>query len=230
VDYTALSPEALVLVCSQSGNVDAWEEFVRRFHRLIATVVLRTARRWNENSPQVIDDLVQETYLKICADGCSLLRDFQPAHKDSIYGYIKVITANLVHDHFKASRSQKRRGDAATDSMEEVEGSEPMPLASKSVVETVERNILFQEIDACLRSIGQGPNADRDRRIFWLYYRLGLAASAIASLPTIGLSTKGVESTLLRLTRHVRQQFALGKQSKANEEGKIEGIRPGESF
>jgi RNA polymerase sigma-70 factor, ECF subfamily len=229
VDYTALSPEALLRVCSQTGNVDAWEEFVRRFHRLISTVVLRTARRWNENSPQVIDDLVQETYLKICADGCSLLREFQPAHKDSIYGYIKVITANLVHDHFKASRSQKRRGDTVSDSME-AEGAEPLSLPSKSSVERVERNILLQEIDVCLRSMRQDANADRDRRIFWLYYRLGLAANAIASLPTISLSTKGVESTLLRLTRHVRQKLVRGAQSKAGKEERDKGIRPSDSF
>jgi RNA polymerase sigma-70 factor, ECF subfamily len=40
--------------------------------------------------------------------------------------------------------------------------------------------------------------------IFWLYYRDGLTARAIAQLPGIRLSVKGVESTIHRLTRRVR--------------------------
>jgi RNA polymerase sigma-70 factor (ECF subfamily) len=229
VDYTALSPEALVLLCAQSDDAGAWEEFVRRFHRLIATVVLRIARRWDEHSPQTIEDLVQETYLKLCADHFALLRKFEPSHENAIYGYIKVLTANLAHDHFKATRSQKRGGDAVTDSMD-TECAGPAPPASRADRPTVEQDILIQEIDACLRSFDQGPNAVRDRRIFWLYYRIGLPASAIAALPTVGLSTKGVESTLLRLTRHVRQQLASGKRPKAGKEGNSEGILPSESF
>ena len=38
VDYLGLSVEDLVRACAQTGEPAAWEEFVRRFHRLIATV------------------------------------------------------------------------------------------------------------------------------------------------------------------------------------------------
>jgi len=41
------------------------------------------------------------------------------------------------------------------------------------------------------------PNYIRDCAIFWLYYRQGLTAKAIAQLPDIGLTVKGVEKYIV---------------------------------
>jgi len=207
VEYLALSAEDLVRACSQTGDSAAWEEFVRRFHRLIATVALRTARRCGKTSPHVIDELVQETYVKLCSDNFRLLRTFEPRHPDAFYGFLKVVTANLVLDHFKATRSEKRGSGTA-----EVPSESPVNAASDAcaadvTVESSERRVLLQELDAILRKLAKGPNLDRDRRIFWLYYRVGLTAHNIASLPSIGLTTKGVESTILRLVRLLRREM-----------------------
>jgi RNA polymerase sigma-70 factor (ECF subfamily) len=207
MDCGSLSTEELVLRCGQSGDAAAWEEFIRRFHRPIATVVLRVARRWGVSSPQLIDDLVQDTYLKLCANDFRLLRSFKAHHPDAFYGYLKVVAANLVHDHFKAAHSAKRGSGAA----EVAEHPEITPAANFAATPTAaqitERQILLQQLDALLRKLAQGPHLERDCRVFWLYYRTGLTASAIAALPSIGLSTKGVESTLLRLTRLLRQEM-----------------------
>src|SRR6266853_1017087 len=101
-------PGELIRACSYAADTPAWEEFIRRFHPMIAGVALRTARHWGEVSPQIVDDLVQETYLKLCCDSCRLLREFESRHPDAIYGFLKVVTANVVHDHFKAVRATKR--------------------------------------------------------------------------------------------------------------------------
>jgi len=212
MDYVALSAEHLVQACAQTGDAAAWEEFIRRFHRLISTVVLRVARRWGESSRQVIDDLVQDTYLKLCADECHLLRSFKAHHADAFYGYLKVMTANLVHDHFKAIHSAKRGSGAAEVTDDETVRSAWYPRGAPGVAHSSERRILLQELDGLLRKLAQGPHLERDRRVFWLYYRAGLTASAIATLPSIGLSTKGVESTILRLTRLLRQEMVEGRR------------------
>jgi RNA polymerase sigma-70 factor (ECF subfamily) len=204
VDYTSLPADDLVKTCLSAGSPGAWEEFVRRFQKLIATVALRTARRCGDSDPQLIDDLVQETYLKLCSDDARLLRSFASRHEGAIFVYLKVVTANLVHDHFKATRSQKRGG--TTDRLH----PENMESSIAGVASDFDREILIREIDACLQSVCEGANARRDREIFWLYYRTGLSASAIASLPMIQLSTKGVESTLLRLGRLVRERLRPG--------------------
>ena len=58
--YRNLSATELVRACVDSADQEAWGEFVRRFQPVIAGVALRTARRWGEASPLVIEDLVQE--------------------------------------------------------------------------------------------------------------------------------------------------------------------------
>jgi RNA polymerase sigma-70 factor (ECF subfamily) len=203
--------EDLVLACLQAGDESAWAEFVRRFHPLIASVVIRVARQWGETSPQTIDDLIQDTYLKLCADRSNFSQRFKPAHCDAIFGYIKVFTANLVHDHFKAHRSQKRN-TATTTSIDAIPALHPGAALTVSSDAAFNRTVLIHQIDACLQTIAPGPEGRRDRRIFWLYYRVGLPASEIAALPSIGLSTKGVESTLLRLSRQIRERLIESPQ------------------
>lgn len=207
LDYTAISPEDLLIACLHSDDDSAWAEFVHRFHPLIAGVVIRVAQQWGETSPQAMDDLIQETYLKLCSDKSRILQNFKSLHKDAIYGFIKVFTANLTHDHFKATRSQKRGGGDVSVSIDDHESDRASPeLATRR--STIEHGVLMQEIDACVKAVTAGPDAERDRRIFWMYYRVGLPASAIAALPMVGLSTKGVESTIFRLTRQVRHRLA----------------------
>jgi len=159
-----------------------------------------------------------------------LLRSFQPLPEQAVFGYVKVFAANLAQDYFKASRAKKRGGSYTTDSLEvqtEKEGVQEL----RSTAAIVERKVLVDEVSACLDQIVMSsPSSQRDRRIFWLYYRAGLAASEIAALPTIRLNTKGVESTILRLSRMVRQRLAMSRQPDARTAGPIEGIGHTESL
>lgn len=202
--YSSLSNEELIRACAESGTPAAWEEFVRRFQPLIARVALRTAQRWGEAHAAPLDDLVQEAFLKLCAGQGRLLREFESRHPNAIFGYIKIVTANVVHDHFRPAHVRQRKEQA------EPGGHPPEDPAAPGGAQTIEREVLLREVDACLCEHAQGKHSLRDRLVFWLYYRQGLTARAIASLPGMGLSTKGVESVLQRLTRLVRE--ALGRK------------------
>jgi RNA polymerase sigma-70 factor, ECF subfamily len=201
----SLSIEELLRRCSASGSVDAWQEFVRRFHRLIATVVLNTAFRFRDSSKQTVDDLVQETYLKLCTDNYSILRNFEQQHPEAFIGFIKVVTANVVRDHFKAAYSGKRGASRVGQIAEEfvpaaLEGADGSPKA-------IERAVLIQEVKQYLELCVFGPDHERNSRIFWLYYRVGLSSRAISSLPGVGLTSKGVESIILRITKDLRERM-----------------------
>jgi RNA polymerase sigma-70 factor, ECF subfamily len=207
--YPSISIEELVRQCSASRSPDAWEEFVRRFHRLIATVILRTASRLGDSSKQTVDDLIQETYLKLCADDFRILRSFEHQHPDAFTGYVKVVTANVVRDHFKSAHTRKR-GAGNLEQLEEdfvPAAGENSPGSPKSI----EREILIQEIATHLHRSMTGPDQERNTQIFWLHYRAGLSARAIANLPGIGLTTKGVESIILRITKELRAQMGEPK-------------------
>ena len=76
-----------------------------------------------------------------------------------------------------------------------------------------------------------GPDQERNRTIFWLHYRAGLSARAIAELPGMGLTTKGVESILMRITRELRERMSATKPGVRQEfRDPSEGIMPAESF
>ena len=227
VDYSELPANDLFLECLRTGDEPAWSEFVHRFQPLIASVVLRVARQWGESSPNVIDDLIQETYLKLCADRLRIFRSFRPMHPDAVYGYVKVFAANMARDHFKASHAIKRGSLTGT--------AAPADHAPASVGDlhaqlSVETTLLVGQVTDCLQNVTSGPTAKRDRTIFWLYYRVGLPASAIAKLPTVELSTKGVESTIRRVTGAIREELARRKQSRSALEEQRKGMRPAESF
>jgi len=227
--YSSISVEELARRCCASGEVEAWEEFVRRFHRLIAKVVLRVAARYGDSSVSTVEDLIQETYLKLCADNYRILRDFEHRHCNAFVGFVQVMAANVVHDHFKSSFA-KRRGANRVEVMSEdlvlIAGVE-----SSGSPRAIERIVLIQQVQRYLNDCVAGVDQDRNIRVFWLYYRVGLSASAIAALPGIGLTTKGVESLLLRITRELRERMASSRPlSQGVVQEVAEGILPAESF
>jgi RNA polymerase sigma-70 factor (ECF subfamily) len=190
--------EELIRACAEVGDAAAWEEFVRRFHELIASVVWRTTRRCGSDSVALVQDLIQETYLKICADPRRLLAEFTPRHPEAFFGYLKVVTSNVVLDYFRGQRAHKRGSGRSESSIDEVIGGSDST-ASATAEQDVHRYILMKEMDSILRASLDADNKERDLQIFWLYYRYGLSASAIAELPSVSLTVKGVESVLQRL-------------------------------
>jgi len=201
--FAKLSSPDLVRACAASCDERAWAEFIRRFHVVIAAAAQRTARLWQEPSNAQLDDLVQDTYLKLCES--RLLASFHPQREDSIYAFLKVVAANVVHDHFKSENASKR-GARQTDPI-----SEPVEidrrLANTRAFDVATQRLQLDQIDRVLIRVTAGKNTkeqEKKRTIFWLRHRLGLTASEIASIPDIGLTTEGVESVLLRLATMIR--------------------------
>lgn len=205
---------SLLSLCLRSRDELLWTEFIRRSQPVISGVVIKAVRRWTRPTPSLVDDLVQETYLKLFANKARALRRFVCHHENALYGFLKVIASNVVQDHFRCSRSQKRGSGREEESIEQADvkavsgGLIGRRVSAIAVLHHgLERRILLRDIDAYLKSRASEPTFVRDYTIFWLYYREGMTAKAIAGISSIGLSVKGVESTLLRLTRLVRIRF-----------------------
>lgn len=220
--HSSLSDRDLIRACADYNDGAAWEEFVSRFRKSISLSVIRTAYQWGEVPQQILDDLVQETYLKLCTNRCRLLLEFAIQHPEAISAYVKTIAVNVTHDHFKSAHSKKRGSGEISQIAED---ADPSAEASKAGgQEAVERQVLLNQINQCLESCSRGPDRDRDCTIFWLYYQHGMSAKDIAALPTIGLSPKGVESAIFRLTGLVRAQLVsirsqMGAKSTPGEKG-----------
>lgn len=215
MDYTSFSCDELVRACATSKDPEAWEQFVCRFEKIIRVAVWRVAKRYGQNDSALIQDLIQDTFAKICGDDHRLLRDFKPNHQDAFLGMLSITAANVARDYFRAKNSGKRGAGKENIGLDE---------ASVFVVGThgsdnLDRQILLQEVQGMLCSI---CSDERDREIFWLHYRHGLAASHIAKISQYNLTAKGVESILHRLRVQLRAKLAerpLGSPVRFQPEG-----------
>jgi RNA polymerase sigma-70 factor (ECF subfamily) len=212
--YSSLSLTDIVCLCAGACDDEAWSEFVSRVGKPISLTILRTASLWGAPSRSLVEDLVQITYLKLWEDGCRLLRDFALQHPEAILGYLKKTAANAAHDYFKHGYSQTSGGAQLHVSTSDVD-----PEAGKEnhgSQEKIAFGLFLDEINEHLKRCLTGPDQERDRMIFWLYFRQGMTTKEIASLPTIGLSAKGVGSVLERLKHDIREQI-LGVRTDSDD-------------
>jgi RNA polymerase sigma-70 factor (ECF subfamily) len=186
-----LTAEDIINACLTSGTEADWKLFIGHFQTIIAANVARVARRYGIADPALVDDLSQETYLRLLRDDFRCLREFRARHDDAIFGFIKVIATSVALDHFRFRNAQKRKGEVASDATD-IEVS----VSSASI----EKEALLGELDQRLHA----TESERDRAIFWLYYRQGYTTKDIAAIPRLGLTQKGVESCIYRLTQSLR--------------------------
>jgi RNA polymerase sigma-70 factor (ECF subfamily) len=202
--YSSLSLIDIVFLCAGSCDNEAWDEFVSRVTRPLSLTIMRTASTWGRPSRALVEDLMQATYLKLWQGGRTLLWEFAVERPEAILGYLKRIAANATHDYFKHCHCQSSGGENWHVSTIDVDPEAGQGVHGSS--EDIARKIFLMEIDEHLKRL-TGPDQERDRMIFWLYFRQGMSTREIASLPVIGLGTKGVGSVIERLKRSVREQI-----------------------
>jgi RNA polymerase sigma-70 factor (ECF subfamily) len=198
LDMTRLLDLCLESQCDES----LWTEFVRRSRPSIVASVIKSIRRWTNPTNALVEDLVQDTYLKLCYGNFKALRRLRCENQESLHGFLKVVASNVVCDHFRGAYSQKRGRGRKALNLDEA----PVVHAGTNRPQDMEQRILLAQIDRCLQYCSASRTLTRDRAIFWLHYKVGLTAKSISRVPSLGLTTKGVESTLGRLTRLVRSQ------------------------
>jgi len=203
--YASFSTEDLLEACFEAKNEFAWEEFVNRFNRSITLSVVRTARRWGDPTKSVIEDLVQETLLKLFANEGRLLRVFAREHPDQVLGYIKTIATNVTHDHFRSMTTRKRGA--------QLEGIEDVDVEADHL-SILDKNVTLEQIDKLLADVTSADDREKQRTIFWLHYSDGLSAKSIAALPSIGLKPKQVENIIRNLTSKIRDHLRRTDDAK----------------
>jgi RNA polymerase sigma-70 factor, ECF subfamily len=189
----------LVRRCLESTSNDIWEELINRLQPVFARAAYRVATQWGYANVVEVDDAVQEIWSKLVARRADMRR-IPECGEEAAFAYFKVIAANCAHDYFRAKYADKR-GHARTERIE----PRLEELASGLGMKQMETQILILQVDAALKA------SDRERTIFWLYYRQGFTAKEIAATTGNELSDSGVESMIYRLTAAVRQNLNPGK-------------------
>ncbi len=194
-----ISIRDLLHLCLSSNGQEQWHEFVRRTQPLIASVIINTVRRWKTPAPSLVDDLIQDTYLKLFANDKKALRAIKNEFENTIFGYLKVIASNVVRDHFRQPVNK-------ADEIEISDAVLPPGPRDRECLEFLHKK---KEIKGILETLPSSATYDRDQSIFWFFYEQGYTAKEISLLPAVGLTVKGVEAVLFRLARHVREKLGL---------------------
>jgi RNA polymerase sigma-70 factor (ECF subfamily) len=198
----------LAKLCAHSAEVPEWEELVRRCSPLSTVVARRISRLWvSDPRPAIIDDIVQEVFLKLCEHDRRILRSFEPRGEDSFFGLLRLVTASVTNDYYRRQYSTKRGGKVIT--MPLLDGDSAQALHTAVQPSPLQHSALLQQLDRKLLSAPKIIGA-RDRALFWLYYRQGFTAEEISRLPAAGLTPKGVESALRRVTTWLREEIDGG--------------------
>lgn len=205
----------LAKACARSADAAEWDEFVRLCRPLATLVAFRISRQWvNSTSSTAVDDIVQEIFVKLCEQKRRILREFEPRGEDSFLGLLRIVSASVANDYFRRLRSAKRGGKVVTTPL--VEDGTQMPVASGRQSAEMQRSVLFAQLDQKLRSAPE-IIGERDRSFFWLYYLQGLTAEEIARMFPAGLTAKGVESALRRVSK-----WLCGEVERRNPEDRAE--------
>jgi len=93
----------------------------------------------------------------------------------------------------------------------------------------IEREVQLRQIEETIDLAPVESITVRERTIFRLYFRQGLTASSIASIPTVNLTTKGVESAIHRITKYLRANLALISASREGKFSQLSIEKEGES-
>jgi RNA polymerase sigma-70 factor (ECF subfamily) len=193
--------------------------------------------RWSAHPQQWVDDLVQETYTKLCEKRCHHLYQFALEHPEAVEAYVRTIAVNAAQDFFKRAQSAKRGAGETVQLLDIVE-----PKAQQGGLGgpgAIHRELLLQQVYACLDQCTDGPYKARDQLIFWLYYREGMTAKAIAEHPDVQmlggeeglLGLSGVESVLHRLSKLVRREMTKNRpQGPVLPEAQSKGLGPANSY
>ena len=195
----------LARACAHAADAAEWHELLRRCTPVAAVTAARVARMWTGFAvASVVDDIVQDVFLKLCEQERRILREFRPQGEDSFLALLRVVTTSVANDYFRKRRSEKRGGKVVTVAIEDDPNT--TVVSCPDAGPNMQRTVLFNEIDRLLRS-ASGSVPERDRTIFWLYYLQGLTADEIAALPGTELTAKGVESALRRISTWLKKQM-----------------------
>jgi RNA polymerase sigma factor (sigma-70 family) len=190
----------LLQVCLSKQSHEHWSELVDRLQPVIAVSGSRVFARYCRFRPEpdLVDDLTQQTFVRLWSDDCRALRKMAHQDEKAFLAYVRTVAENVTIDHLR-----KKTPECEPLDLEAPDGSPPPQ----------DRTDFHRDVDRHLTACA-GKDAPRDRLVFWLYYRTGLAAQEIAALRSTKLTQKGVEALLLRLTRCIRRSIAEGIRGK----------------
>jgi RNA polymerase sigma factor (sigma-70 family) len=193
-----------------SDCIEDWAAFVRLSSPTVRRAIIRVLGY--TAGAQQLDDLSQEAYLRLCEDGCRALRGIAEQPDNQIRAYLATVAANAALDSVRRGSAKKRGAGELASGLAEDPGQ---PSEKYGGARWIHLQVLLRELSSAVDRGMTGSNGERDRTVFRMYFEDGFTAAAIAAVPEIGLSVKGVESTILRVVRALQQMLQQPTEARA---------------
>jgi RNA polymerase sigma factor (sigma-70 family) len=92
---------------NQQEKQRRWNDFVRRYERLITSCVLKVLRRYGAVfTSEDLDDLVGDVWLTLLRDDMRKLRQYDESRGFRIASFIGLVATNTTIDHLRARQAQ----------------------------------------------------------------------------------------------------------------------------
>lgn len=160
-----------------AGEARAWNEFQRRYERLIARCVLKVTRRFaSVVSQEDVREIQANLALSLLANDMHKLRSFDPDRGNRFSSWIGLLAINCAYDYLRQIKREPLRGAMSEaceiacqlpNPFEAVEGRERADIAHKMLEEF----------------------SDRDRTFAALYFGEGMEPDQIAKRMKISVKT-----------------------------------------
>jgi RNA polymerase sigma factor (sigma-70 family) len=219
----SISALQLFQICaSDTGNSEAWSEFLHRYSSKIRYFVNGTLRQLSGSEPiqtqsssrDVQDDLFQNSIMRLVANNCAAMKRFSGRDENDLLAYLAVISRSAVLDWLRHTHAIKRRhGQTGQRDFEHTLSESPIPVDA----DEYERQILIGEILSMTRTAiatHSRQTSSRDQLVFSLHFLHGLSFSQISKCRGINLSKAGIEKLLNRVISRVQ---ILARQPKSSE-------------
>jgi DNA-directed RNA polymerase specialized sigma24 family protein len=185
-------------------NAELWDEFYTRFKRRILLYLLRAFRMMGGHSEEFIrysDDWIQELFTKLVQNDGRVINSFRGITDNSVYAFLCSIAVSIVADQLRFQGALRRRAQVI--SLDQAQTATPVHASAEINISAI---LGLIDVEKVLRE-NESKNPERDLLIFRLHFVEGLSAREIASIPSLKLTTSGLEKVLIRVrNRLVGQQ------------------------
>lgn len=219
-EYREMTNVDLVRSCVLLDDETALEEFVLRYKRFISLAVLRAYcqrggyRAYSVNL-DLINDLVQDVYLKLVESTRGALQTFRGSNDAAVFAYIGRVVISVVVDHLRRNGARKRGSDVASldavvvdDDGNETTLADRLMAPGPNPEQDATVAILREEISAILERSLRGRNAARDLRIAEAYIFENCSHAEIAEQVGGEIRESGIKSSLRRTNMRLRGEIA----------------------
>ncbi len=182
-----------------AGKVQAWQEFVKKYSRLIHSYIYSVLNQRNPNlaTQENISDIFQEIFILLSKDSYHKLKSYQAKNGCSLASWLRMVTINYTIDYLRKTRltisldQENEDGLMLGDLIED---------GSSSVLDQISKEDSLESLYDCISALSID-----DRYFLEFYIARGLSLEAIKD--TLAISRGAVDMQKSRIVSRLKDCF-----------------------